>query len=246
MTDKRRSIPPLYLEKSVLGELDDFETTQLAGMTSFEERSQSDRRLTADNAAFHRVRSFRLPSRANRRPQPSFRLPALALLAAACIAGVVVLGDRMRSDYLEDGIILKGTGSALKVFRRDEAGYTSIPDGELARAGDLVQLRYKPAGATYGVIVSLDGRGEVTLHFPVTMSAPTKLERGGEITLDHAYELDDAPGFERFIFVTGEVPITPETVLEAARRVDASRRETAPLVLPTDWQQTDFVLRKPQ
>lgn len=67
-------------------------------------------------------------------------------------------------------------------------------------------MSYVAAGRAHGVIVSIDGRGQVTLHFPADAGAPTALESGRAVPLSHSYELDDAPLFERFMFVTAEAP----------------------------------------
>ena len=58
-----------------------------------------------------------------------------------------------------------------------------------------------PAIASKRDLVSIDGRGVATLHFPDDVD-PTALAHGGAMALDHSYELDDAPGFERFLRVT--------------------------------------------
>ena len=41
-----------------------------------------------------------------------------------------------------------------------------LESGDEAKAGDLLQIAYVSAGADYGVILSIDGRGVVTLHYP--------------------------------------------------------------------------------
>lgn len=248
--ERSKALPPLYLEKFALGELDEFESARLAERVSKPELEEFRQRLEADDAAFRAAHPRRpsLDSAGHRSSRKSRWSPAWTGLAlAAGLACVVLLGPWMTRDtaHDDDGIILKGSGSALKAYRREGAGYASLPDGDLARQGDLLQLRYRPAGAAYGVIVSVDGRGEVTLHFPTSPTAETTLARGGEIALDHAYELDDAPRFERFIFVTAETPIDPQVVMDALRKLDPLERDTASLPLPADWHQTDFSVRKP-
>ena len=47
------------------------------------------------------------------------------------------------------------------------------------------------------MIVSYDGRGVVTLHYPNVARASAELRAGGAVPLDHSFELDDAPLFER-------------------------------------------------
>ena len=95
-------------------------------------------------------------------------------------------------------------------------------------------------------VVSLDGRGAVTLHHPATLNGSTALTPGDAVTLDHAYELDDAPGFERFLFVTSDAPLDVATVLEAAHVLarQPSEARTRPLPLPETLVQTSFTLEK--
>src|SRR5690606_26378921 len=105
----------------------------------------------------------------------------------------------------------------------------------LVRKGDVIQLRYHGGGHRYGVIASIDGAGVVTLHHPARDDAPpTATALSAESTsLPHAYELDDAPRFERFFFITAAEPIDVRRSLDAlralARRDDSA---TAPLELP--------------
>ena len=47
------------------------------------------------------------------------------------------------------------------------------------------------------------------------------LDASGEVTLASAYELDDAPSFERFFLVYGEEPFEVAAAAEAARRLAA-------------------------
>lgn len=121
-----------------------------------------------------------------------------------------------------------------------------LGDGAPARAGDVVQLSYAAAGNRNGVIVSVDGWGAVTLHYPAHPSHSARLQPRGEVPLDHAYELDGARDFERFFLVTsGDRPLNVRHVLLAARRLagatDARRRS---LDLPRGLGQTSITLRK--
>jgi hypothetical protein len=130
-------------------------------------------------------------------------------------------------------------------FRKRGEVVEPLEHGAEARAGDLLQLGYMAAGRSHGVLLSLDGRGVVTLHHPERPELSTALERQGEALLPNAYALDDAPDFERFLFVTGNGPVDVATVQQAARelarRADASQ---APLSLADDLEQTTLLLRK--
>ena len=98
------------------------------------------------------------------------------------------------------------------------------------RARDVIRLGYQAAGRAFGVIVSMDGRGTVTQHLPATGTAAVALRPGGQVLLDAAYELDNAPRWERFCLVTSERPFDLGVVLDAARL--AARGDEARLTVP--------------
>ncbi|HLT39755.1 MAG TPA: hypothetical protein VK034_25910, partial [Enhygromyxa sp.] len=111
------------------------------------------------------------------------------------------------------------------------------------------QVSYVPAGRREGVIVSIDGAQAVTLHHPSDAAAEPSLIDGQEIPLAHAYELDDAPGFERFVLVTRDGgPIAVAEVIAAAEQLaaDPEQARTAPLSLTGEgWMQHSILLPKP-
>lgn len=139
----------------------------------------------------------------------------------------------------------RGLSPHLSVDRKDEG---RLRPGALVEPGDVVQVSYVAAGHDYGVVVSIDGRGEVTLHHPARPRDVPRVKARGEVPLDHAFEFDDAPGFERFFFVTASGhPLEPEAVMAAARRLATAGFVAArvdPLPLPEDLSQTSFLLRK--
>lgn len=147
-----------------------------------------------------------------------------------------------------DPVRIKGLRPHLRLHRRGPAGIIEeLRDGDVARAGDLVQMSYVAAGNRNGVVVSLDGRGQVTLHHPARPDGPATLEARGEHALDHAYELDDAQAYERFVLVTsGDEPLSPAAVLAAARdlALQGPAARHSPLPLPPRWRQSSILLHK--
>jgi len=86
--------------------------------------------------------------------------------------------------------------------------------------GNTVQLAYTiPAGEQYGVIFSIDGRSEVTMHYPYRRGQSSLLVSGRKTFLDEAYTLDDAPGYEVFILVVSGEPLNVEAVLGQAKNM---------------------------
>jgi hypothetical protein len=107
---------------------------------------------------------------------------------------------------------------SLGLYRQQSGGVEPLGPGSRLHPGDLVQVRYIAAGKPYGVVASVDARGSVTLHLPERPGPATALIRDGERALAHAYELDDSPGFERFVFVTADAPFDTELVVKALRQ----------------------------
>jgi len=140
---------------------------------------------------------------------------------------------------------VKGARPHLVVHRKRGTHAELLPRRARVAQGDQLQLSYVAASARYGVIFSIDGRGVVTVHFPEEPGEDTALEQEGTVHLAHSYRLDDAPGFERFFFVTSRAPIDVREVRKAADALAASKRaRTAPLDLGGDVEQTSFLLRK--
>ena len=87
----------------------------------------------------------------------------------------------------------------------------------MAYAGDLIQVFYRAAGKPFGVIVSVDGRGTVTRHLPASGTRAVRLIQGDPVSLDYSYELDDAPNWERFYFLTANTSFDVRDVTRAAK-----------------------------
>jgi len=140
----------------------------------------------------------------------------------------------------------KGTPRLL-AFRHAGEQVEPLGQDAMVRAGDVIQLRYKAAGQSYGVIASVDGAGLVTLHYPLREDAPPQATAMAETAaLPNAYSLDDAPRFERFFFVTASGPIDVQRTLAALRALgQRDDSATALLELPAGMRQWSLRLRKP-
>ena len=176
----------------------------------------------------------------------------LLLLPAAAAAGLVVAVLRLEPALTEDRTVAgskastertKGLRPALVVYRQRAGVSEALANGARVRTGDVLQLKYVAAGRPYGVIVSIDGSGGVTLHFPEEAAASTRMASEG--TAPSAYELDDASGFERFILVTATRPIEVAEVLARARafarRSDAA---VAPFDAGAGYEEWSMLVRK--
>ena len=188
--------------------------------------------------------------------QSSGLIAALPVGAAALLAVFVVfsgdfIGNGPHSDevFQQNGetIYTKGLQPHLTLYRKtSDANSVKLEKNQVVSEGDVLQLGYVAAGARFGVVFSVDGRGVVTLHFPREAQDSLALKTDGETLLPFSYELDDAPLFERFFLVTDKEPFDPISVMNSARKqakdLDASR--TQPLDLPEGMVQMSFLLRK--
>jgi hypothetical protein len=191
--------------------------------------------------------------KATARPPLRFRSFVAMASAAAClaIAAFIVVpkaGDRVAgSGLLALAERAKGDGPKLFIYLKDGNKAVELEDGSAVKQGDLLQLSYIAAGEQYGFILSIDGNGTVTSHYPDSGASSAKLTASGEVPLDFAYELDDAPSFERFFFITGQKPFTVASFMENIRmRSRIGDLQTADLskIVPLGTRLTEITLLK--
>ena len=141
---------------------------------------------------------------------------------------------------------VKGLKPTLKIYRSNGNSAEILANRDTAAEKDLLQIEYIAGSFKYGVIFSIDGRGTVTMHFPTYSGVAAELDNNGAILLPYAYELDDAPDFERFFFVTGGGNFKIDEVLDAAYELaskgKSARREF--LDIPDSYYQTTILLKK--
>jgi hypothetical protein len=260
---QRNAVSDLMLEQYHLGELapeaERGLREQLEGSTELRARLEaleaSDRDLAAAYPAEVvvpriRERMFREGVAEGRRARPIPRL-AWAIPAAAMILALVtfsVPGILPGGGPLSLETRVKGLAPHLSVFRKTGTGAEELRSGTIARQGDVLQLSYAAAGARYGVIFSVDGRGTVTWHVPAgyaggkRMAAP--LDERGTIVLPSAYELDDAPGFERFFMVYGSAPFDISVVQNAIQALPGRAADRESLTLPRTLGQFSILVKK--
>lgn len=183
-------------------------------------------------------------------------LYATPALAAVLIVLVIVFqnpGDRTTQNIQGlQGTRIKGTETIdvskphILVHRKVNDTSELLESGDEANEGDLLQIAYAAVGANYGVILSIDGRGVVTLHYPETEEENPVLEQGARTLLSSSYELDDAPDFERFFFITSKSGIDVRTILKSAKELakDPGMAETAELDLPNSISQYSLLIKK--
>ena len=261
----REPIPDLTLERYRLGELPDREMTALGRRV--EEDPGTRERLRALDLSDRQLRQSHPPEQMAReiearletlRPRevrrwapvaPLWPLPAavaaVAFLALA-LAPTIFVSDRPVPGQPAEDVRVKGLKPHLTLYRKTAKGTEVLADGARVSRGDLVRVAYQAAGREYGVILSVDGRGVVTRHLPQAGETAARLDGGGEMLLEFAYELDDAPRWERFYLVTGDSPFQIGPVVRAAERtaIQGTVDEPPSLDLPAGIEQSVISLEK--
>lgn len=259
MNDEQR-IPDLFTEQDALGELplhcDPDIRTRLEAepqrSARLAELQVSNRQILADYPPEQMAREIKI--RAEREAKQEQRqialrlamvvVPAVILLVLAVIflAPMILETGRPEETVLPPDVIRVKGPARLIMHRKVAGGDEKLDSGSLAKTGDLIQIGYFAGEAEHGVIFSVDGRDEVSLHFPDDAAGSTRLEKKNLVNLDFSYELDDAPEFERFFFVISEKPIDVQKVLDAAKNLGAELESK--LSLPAGLKQKEFVLIK--
>lgn len=258
MRDERDAddfVPELWLERDRLGELPPAEAARLTPehrARQAEQAAEDAALMVAHPPAAVAAEVARRAGRERRRRAAGWGVGlSLATAAAAALVfaptpppaplGAVAI-DAPRETA--DGLRAKGDPRLL-VFRNAGAEPELLLDGAPAKAGDALQLGVIADAGLHGTIVSFDGAGVVTRHWPPG-DGDTALS-AGKVVLDFSYILDDAPSHERFVLVVADEAVDPAAVEAAAKAVAAGDApQTTPLALPEGWRQSSLTLRKPE
>ena len=136
------------------------------------------------------------------------RLAAAFLLCATVLATVFFNGSISNENTQnalvmnEDGTRVKGLKTGLEIWRKTADSTEKLSNNSVAKAGDLLQMRYIAEEKCYGILLSLDGNGTLTVHLSGKNGKAALLEPGKLVSLENAYELDEAPKFETFYLFT--------------------------------------------
>jgi len=269
MQHNNRNVPDWLLERLALGELDAETAADVRRRLAAEGRTPDE--IAALVAASNREILEQLPAtptaaaikrraeRAAAAARPARKRAFLwsAPLALAGVAAMVLVARpwQPQCDFrgpdgeciiVKGGDILPATLPRIYLYRHGATRDERLRDGARATRGDLVQLAYGSHGGGYGVLLSIDGARKVTMHWPEKQDgdAPA-LKAAGETRLPSAYELDDAPAFERFFLVRAATPFSIATAVDAARALAAqpSARKQS-LALPPGFEQISLALDK--
>lgn len=269
-----RTITDFHLEQYALGELPEAESRalekRLAADAALRRRldalERQDRAFASRfpaEAMVPAIEAAAKPARAReRRPDPEPRrtesplrrfldsLPrsrgwqAAGLFALLTLVLVPVSLLREPPTASAEGDRLKGKTAELRLYRNTPGGPQRVDSGASASAGDVIQVEFHPGGFAHGAIVSVDGNGTVTVHWPQPPGSGTALSALPGHRLPEAFRLDDAPGFERFHLLLSGSPID---VAGLKPLIAASARQDEAWLagrLPASLQAVAFTLRK--
>ncbi len=269
MTTKITRTPDWMVERIALGELPPAELERArAQLLSEPDGAERLARLEASNAAIlethrpdaavaeirrrehlNKVRAEHAAQKSPKRWSPmAVALPAVAMVALFVVTQLPEQGGDSRSvpSLLDEGTRIKGLEAGLKLHRQRGGESEELRAGTRVRAGDVLQLSYQRGGRAFGFIASLDGAGAITVHLPREGERASELHGSGAVPLDHAYELDDAPEFERFFFITSSTAFDAAPVVEAIRALahNPGAARTGALTLPAGLEQSSILVEK--
>ncbi len=239
-------VPDLLLEQYALGELSGAERATMEARLETDpslrarlaELRVSDEAILAEAkpaeiaaAIRRRMRADTGSARGAARSGLAFKSPSAILLPAAAALLVMVgavMGRGLLFPSASDLTRPKGGAPGLSIYKKAASGPMELVNGSPASAGDVLQIKYAAGEARYGAIYSLDGRGAITRHLPPqgagsqpdSGEAPPLSPAGA--VLGSAYELDDAPGFERFFILSSTNDFDLNVAVGALRGLAAS------------------------
>ena len=230
MRSDKNTVSPLMLEKYLLDELS-FVDKQFVRESIEKDISLQIRldKMKTENQQFQKQHPFKLHSHTDNTvtfsEKKSFNLKPLFAIAASAVFAAVALtmlapvhDETIQPVFNEpETVRLKGIQPDLKIYRKVRDKIEKLKDGSKVSTNDTLQISYVSGGAKHGVIYSLDGNQQITLHFPESEEDSTKLFQSGENQLAYAYQLDNAPNFERFYFFTSNKPINVKELINQAR-----------------------------
>ena len=269
MGDKIRKVSDLLVEKLAAGQLPPDEEAGIldllrmeeGGMARLEAIEKSNEEILGKYPPAQMVkeirRKFGAENAAQKTDESVWKRLRLSYAAPFVVAAVlmIVLLPNLPTDPAADGkhlgeekIFLKGHAHLViyKKSAQSPGEVVKLKNGARADEGDVLQISYIPAGKSFGVILSVDGRGSITFHLPEEHAEKAESLQNEKTYLPHSYELDDAPDFERFFFITSKSPMNMETVRKAAAALIQSpdRGFDGDLELPETYEQNTYLIKK--
>lgn len=203
----------------------------------------------AQLAASIRLR-YEQQRKTTRKSHLRYLIPTSAVVAVAAAALLIItigkevpLTIEKPQNLPTEYIGIKGSPQ-LHIHKKTEAGEIRINSGDNATQGDVLQIKFNSSSAKSLMICSVDGHGAVTLHYPEHESDSTSVRTNTKQVLSFGYELDDAPGFERFFMVwtLTNIPLDTQRILNTVKTLKNS--ESSKLQLEATLHYKDIIVKK--
>lgn len=106
----------------------------------------------------------------------------------------------------DDGVRTKGGVPRLRVHLVDvrQMSATSLLDGDTVATEAVLQVSMLAGPSKWTAVVSIDPSGNITRHLPEQGDSSILVE--GAIQAPHSFQLDPAPGYERFVLLQSDRP----------------------------------------
>jgi len=170
---------------------------------------------------------------------------ALTATAAviAIILNITIFTGTIPAVKDNDVTRIKGMEPGISLHRKKGNSIEELKNLAKASQGDLLQIGYTSTGEyKYAIILSIDGRGTVTLHHPESQYGDTLIQVNRKVMLKRAYELDDSPEYEKFILLLSKEPIDIKSVIEKAKILAQSRENALNGQLKAEGGSLEFSL----
>jgi len=212
-------IPDIILERYLLNELPEKRYNEISKALEadivLQERiaaiKESNKKILKDYPVEYisEVLKFKLNSSSvNKAPKKSFfKRIQVPVLSFGAVAILLVFMMPFMENYIEDRnsiseiTRLKGVGAKIFIYKNNTNGAELLKRNSLVSESDIVGVTFFIDKTAYGIIVSIDGRGVVTKHFPNHGDRSPRLIAGKNFKVGHSYELDDAPEYEKFFLI---------------------------------------------
>ena len=206
------TVPDWKIERYLLGELPANEMAELKTLenSNAEFRAELEQLKLSNEELLQRYpqRRFKIILPGVKSPARNFYAMAAGLILCATVMlfSVVSFEEEYGTTVVfnEDGTRSKGLKTGLEIWRKTQDSTERLGNNSVVKAGDLLQMRYIAEEKCYGILVSIDGNGTLTIHLAGKNGKAAELEAGKIVSLQSAYELDDAPKFEKFYLFTGK------------------------------------------
>jgi hypothetical protein len=143
---------------------------------------------------------------------------AVLLVVIMLVPNLNLISPKSVNTISENSVRLKGLQPQINVYRQTGTNAEKYSDKNVLQENDIIQISYVAAQNEYGYIFSIDGNDVITPHLKNNNLA-AELESSGEITLENGYKLDDAPGFERFFFISAPKVFSVSQIDDAIHRL---------------------------